>query len=173
MGTSSLQPFLKSYWLTPVQLTGQLSRSIQILTSSRGSINAEPATITSESFPSRPIPVRRCRPTAVFAREQSKTRRIATTTASPAWAWLTRRWLWRSLTAQNCADLLMRWGLAGMWPVQRHIWLTLADLRDADHKVLLKEPWMLVPATVPFQIVVGDPPTPEEGGKICSSGRGP
>ncbi len=30
MGTPSLQPFLKSYWLTPVQLTGQLSRSMQI-----------------------------------------------------------------------------------------------------------------------------------------------
>ncbi len=27
LGTPSLQPFLKSYWLTPVQLTGQLSRA--------------------------------------------------------------------------------------------------------------------------------------------------
>ncbi len=35
MGTPSLQPFLKSYWLTPVQLTGQLLRSMQIMTSSR------------------------------------------------------------------------------------------------------------------------------------------
>ncbi len=35
MGTPSLQPFLKSYWLTPVQMTGQLSRSMQIMTSSR------------------------------------------------------------------------------------------------------------------------------------------
>ncbi len=34
MGTPSLQPFLKSYWLTPVQMTGQLSR-MQIMTSSR------------------------------------------------------------------------------------------------------------------------------------------
>ncbi len=30
MGTPSLQPFLKSYWLTPVQMTGQLSQSMQI-----------------------------------------------------------------------------------------------------------------------------------------------
>ncbi len=30
MGTPSLQPFLKTYWLTPVQMTGQLSRSMQI-----------------------------------------------------------------------------------------------------------------------------------------------
>ncbi len=49
MGTTSLQPFLKSYWLMPVQMTGQLSQSMQILMSSRGSINAKPATITSES----------------------------------------------------------------------------------------------------------------------------
>ncbi len=35
MGTPSLQPFLKSYWLTPVQLTGQLLRSMQIMTSLR------------------------------------------------------------------------------------------------------------------------------------------
>ncbi len=35
MGTPSLQPFLKSYWLTPVQMTGQLSWSMQIMTSSR------------------------------------------------------------------------------------------------------------------------------------------
>ncbi len=35
MGTTPLQPFLKSYWLTPVQMTGQLSRSMQIMTSSR------------------------------------------------------------------------------------------------------------------------------------------
>ncbi len=35
MGTPSLQPFLKSYWLTPVQMTGQLSRSMLIMTSSR------------------------------------------------------------------------------------------------------------------------------------------
>ncbi len=35
MGTPSLQPFLKTYWLTPVQMTGQLSRSMQIMTSSR------------------------------------------------------------------------------------------------------------------------------------------
>ncbi len=35
MGTPSLQTFLKSYWLTPVKLTGQLSRSMQIITSSR------------------------------------------------------------------------------------------------------------------------------------------
>ncbi len=32
MGTPFLQPFLKSYWLTPVQMTGQLSRSMQIMT---------------------------------------------------------------------------------------------------------------------------------------------
>ncbi len=30
MGTPSLQPFLKSYWLTPVQMTGQLSQSMQM-----------------------------------------------------------------------------------------------------------------------------------------------
>ncbi len=30
MGTPSLPTFLKSYWLTPVQMTGQLSRSMQI-----------------------------------------------------------------------------------------------------------------------------------------------
>ncbi len=30
MGIPSLQPFLKSYWLTPVQMTGQLSQSMQI-----------------------------------------------------------------------------------------------------------------------------------------------
>ncbi len=30
MGTPSLQPFLKTYWPTPVQMTGQLSRSMQI-----------------------------------------------------------------------------------------------------------------------------------------------
>ncbi len=35
MGTPSLQPFLKTYWLTPVQMTGQLSQSMQIMTSSR------------------------------------------------------------------------------------------------------------------------------------------
>ncbi len=29
MGTPSLQPFLKTYWLTPVKMTGQLSRSMQ------------------------------------------------------------------------------------------------------------------------------------------------
>ncbi len=32
MGTPSLQPFLKTYWLTPVQMTGQLSQSMQIRT---------------------------------------------------------------------------------------------------------------------------------------------
>ncbi len=48
MGTPSLQPFLKSYWLTPVQMTGQLSQSMQIWRA-RDSINAMPATITSES----------------------------------------------------------------------------------------------------------------------------
>ncbi len=89
---------------------------------------------------------------------------------------------------------------------QRHLWLTLADLRDADRKVLLNAPisslrplWRcrgvnrraffggskarqgheprhaeaLVPATIPFQIVVSDPPTPEEGGKTRISCRGP
>ncbi len=30
MGAPSLQPFLKSYWLTPVQMTGQLSQSMQM-----------------------------------------------------------------------------------------------------------------------------------------------
>ncbi len=29
MGTPSLQPFLKTFWLTPVQMTGQLSRNMQ------------------------------------------------------------------------------------------------------------------------------------------------
>ncbi len=48
MGTPSLQPFLKSYWLTPVQMTGQLSQSMQIWRA-RDSINAMPTTITSES----------------------------------------------------------------------------------------------------------------------------
>ncbi len=48
MGTPSLQPFLKSYWLTPVQMTGQLSQSMHIWRA-RDSINAMPATITSES----------------------------------------------------------------------------------------------------------------------------
>ncbi len=48
MGIPSLQPFLKSYWLTPVQMTGQLSQSMQIWRA-RDSINAMPATITSES----------------------------------------------------------------------------------------------------------------------------
>ncbi len=38
MGTPSLQPFLKSYWLTPVQMTGQLSQSMQIWRA-RDSIN--------------------------------------------------------------------------------------------------------------------------------------
>ncbi len=61
------------------------------MTSSRGSINAEPATITSESFNF----------TVVSARDQSKTHQIAMTTALPAWAWPTRRRLWRSLTAHN------------------------------------------------------------------------
>ncbi len=31
MGTPSHPPFLLSYWLMPVQMTGQLSRSMQIL----------------------------------------------------------------------------------------------------------------------------------------------
>ncbi len=35
MGTPSLQPFLKSYWLTPVQMTGQLSQKHANVTSSR------------------------------------------------------------------------------------------------------------------------------------------
>ncbi len=35
MGTPSFKPFLKSYWLTPVQITSQLSWSMQIMTSSR------------------------------------------------------------------------------------------------------------------------------------------
>ncbi len=35
MGTLSLQTFLKSYWLMPVQMTCQLLRSMQIMTSSR------------------------------------------------------------------------------------------------------------------------------------------
>ncbi len=48
MGTPSLQPFLKSYWLTPVQMTGQLSQSMQIWRA-RDSINAMTMTITSES----------------------------------------------------------------------------------------------------------------------------
>ncbi len=45
MGTPSLQPFLKSYWLTPVQMTGQLSQSMQIWRA-RDSINPMPATIS-------------------------------------------------------------------------------------------------------------------------------
>ncbi len=48
MGTPSLQPFLKSYWLTPVQITGQLSQSMQIWRA-RDSINAMLVTITSQS----------------------------------------------------------------------------------------------------------------------------
>ncbi len=39
MVNPSLQPFLKTYWLTPVQMTGQLSAK-HANTSSRGSINA-------------------------------------------------------------------------------------------------------------------------------------
>ncbi len=49
MGTPSLQPFLKTYWLTPIQITGQFVTKHANMTSSRGSINAAPATITSES----------------------------------------------------------------------------------------------------------------------------
>ncbi len=63
MGTPSLQPFLKSYWLTPVQ----------IMTSSRGSINAEPATITSESDPERRLAGREASTaTTVMSRSRSQ-----------------------------------------------------------------------------------------------------
>ncbi len=66
----------------------------------------------SKYFPSRLIPVR-WRPTAVSARVRSKTCRIATTTALPAWAWPTRRRLWRSLTAHN-----VRICQCGPWPLR-------------------------------------------------------
>ncbi len=48
MGTPSLQPFLKTYWLTPVNDWPIVAKHAN-MTSSRGSINAAPATITSES----------------------------------------------------------------------------------------------------------------------------
>ncbi len=47
-GTPSLQPFLKTYWLTPVNDWPIVAKHAN-MTSSRGSINAAPATITSES----------------------------------------------------------------------------------------------------------------------------
>ncbi len=49
--TPSLQPFLKTYWLTPVNDWPIVAKHAN-MTSSRGSINAAPATITSESFSS-------------------------------------------------------------------------------------------------------------------------
>ncbi len=48
MGTPSLQPFLKTYWLTPVNDWPIVAKHAN-MTSPRGSINAAPATITSES----------------------------------------------------------------------------------------------------------------------------
>ncbi len=48
MGTPSLQPFLKTYWLTPVNDWPIVAKHAN-MTSSRGSINAAPAKITSES----------------------------------------------------------------------------------------------------------------------------
>ncbi len=48
METPSLQPFLKTYWLTPVNDWPIVAKHAN-MTSSRGSINAAPATITSES----------------------------------------------------------------------------------------------------------------------------
>ncbi len=44
MGTPSLQPFLKTYWLTPVNDWPIVAKHAN-MTSSRGSINAAPATI--------------------------------------------------------------------------------------------------------------------------------
>ncbi len=49
MGTPSLQPFLKTYWLTPVNDWPIVAKHAN-MTSSRGSINAAPATIRQNLF---------------------------------------------------------------------------------------------------------------------------
>ncbi len=49
MGTPSLQPFLKTYWLTPVNDWPIVAKHAN-MTSSRGSINAAPTTIRRNLF---------------------------------------------------------------------------------------------------------------------------
>ncbi len=82
MGTPSLQPFLKTYWLTPVNDWPIVAKHAN-MTSSRGSINAAPATITSESDTERRL-AERAAITAitVMSRSRSQGTEVMTVTGA-------------------------------------------------------------------------------------------
>ncbi len=79
MGTPSLQPFLKTYWLTPVNDWPIVAKHAN-MTSSRGSINAAPATITSESDTERRLAERAA--ITVMSRSRSQGTEVMTVTGA-------------------------------------------------------------------------------------------
>ncbi len=82
MGTPSLQPFLKTYWLTPVNDWPIVAKHAN-MTSSRGSINAAPATITSESDTERRL-AERAAITAITVMSRSRSQGTEVTTVTGA-----------------------------------------------------------------------------------------
>ncbi len=109
LGTPSLQPFLKSYWLTPVQLTGQLSRACKYDELERQyKCGARDNYVRIFSFTTDSCKMTSYCRTCVGPIENSPDNL----------AWPTQRRLWRSLTAHNLRIChCTGWGLAGMWPV--------------------------------------------------------
>ncbi len=83
MGTPSLQPFLKTYWLTPVNDWPIVAKYAN-MTSSRGSIyNAAPATITSGSDTELRL-AERAAITAITVMSRSRSQRTEVTTVTGA-----------------------------------------------------------------------------------------
>ncbi len=82
MGTPSLQPFLNTYWLTPVNDWPIVAKHAN-MTSSRGSINAAPATITSESDTERRL-AERAAITAITVMSRSRSQGTEVTTVTGA-----------------------------------------------------------------------------------------
>ncbi len=88
--TNSLQPFLNTYWLTPVNDWPIVAKHAN-MTSSRGSINAAPATITSESDTERRL-AERAAITAitVMSRSRSQGTEVTIVTGSVPFRAVTR-----------------------------------------------------------------------------------